>query len=188
MPNPADQQSITGPRIGYSGVLDERLDLNLVDELARRRPEWSFVFLGPVVKINRDALPKHPNVHYLGMKAYDELPAYFSNWQAAMMPFAINEATHYISPTKTPEYLAAGLPVVSTPIRDVLRTYGSWDRMSIADSVTAFEEGLLAALSNPAGSNGPDLDQFLREQSWRNTWQQMQRIISSQLQLATHEQ
>ena len=186
--DPADQQAISRPRIGYSGVLDERLDLNLVDELARRRPEWSFIFLGPVVKINPDTLPKHPNVHYLGMKAYDELPTYFSNWQAAMMPFAINEATRYISPTKTPEYLAAGLPVVSTPIRDVLRTYGSWDRMVIADSAATFEDGLAALLTNPAGSNSSDLDQFLQEQSWDNTWQQMQRIINSHLQLATSEQ
>lgn len=183
LPDPADQQDIPGPRIGYSGVIDERLDLALLAELARRNPDWQFVLLGPVVKINPDHLPKGPNLHYLGMKAYDELPAYFSNWQAAMMPFAINEATRYISPTKTPEYLAAGLPVVSTPIRDVLRTYGGWEQVVIADSVSAFESGLSAKLTGGANQDAEpaEMDRFLRDQSWDNTWQQMQRILCSQL-------
>ncbi|GAB2570368.1 glycosyltransferase family 1 protein [Spirosoma areae] len=188
LPNPTDQQAIQGPRIGYSGVLDERLDLTLISELAHRRPDWQFVFLGPVVKINPNDLPKGPNLHYLGMKAYNDLPAYFSNWQAAMMPFAINEATRYISPTKTPEYLAAGLPVVSTPIRDVLRTYGSWDRVVIADSVSAFENGLSVVLNNSVGVDHPELDRFLREQSWKNTWEHMQRILNGHLQTVSREQ
>lgn len=188
LPDPADQHPINYPRIGYSGVIDERLDLALIDELARNRPEWAFIFLGPVVKINPNDLPKRPNLHYLGMKGYDELPAYFSNWQAAMMPFSINEATRFISPTKTPEYMAAGLPVVSTPIRDVVRTYGSWDRMVIAESAQAFEAGLASVLGNKADNDRLALDQFLREQSWENTWQQMQRIINGHLQLVISEQ
>lgn len=188
LPDPADQQAIAGPRIGYSGVIDERLDLALIAEVASRRPDWQFIFLGPVVKINPDELPQGPNLHYLGMKNYAELPAYFSNWQAAMMPFAINEATRYISPTKTPEYLAAGLPVVSTPVRDVVRTYGGWERVVIADSASAFESGLSLVLRNSFGSDQPELNQFLREQSWDNTWQQMQRILNGQLQSATNEQ
>lgn len=178
MTDPIDQQTIGQPRIGYSGVLDERLDLSLIDQLAFRQPDWQFVFLGPVVKINPDDLPRRPNLHYLGMKAYDDLPAYFSHWQVAIMPFAINEATRFISPTKTPEYLAAGLPVVSTPIRDVLRTYGGWEQVVIADSVSAFETGLSLVLGKPPGSVQPKLDQFLREQSWDNTWEQMQRILT----------
>lgn len=188
LPNPPDQQDIDEPRIGYSGVIDERLDLSLIAELAQRRPNWQFIFLGPVAKINPGDLPQGPNLHYLGMKAYDELPAYFSNWQVAMMPFAINEATRYISPTKTPEYLAAGLPVVSTPIRDVLRTYGGWERVVIADSVSAFEGGISLALRQPFGNDQLDLDRFLREHSWEDTWQQMQRILSGLLQPIGREQ
>jgi glycosyltransferase involved in cell wall biosynthesis len=151
-------------------------------DLAAQRPDWQFIFLGPVVKINPHDLPKGPNLHYLGMKSYQELPAYFSHWQVAMMPFAINEATRYISPTKTPEYLAAGLPVVSTPVRDVLRTYGGWERVIISDSVSAFQSGISLALCNPQGlaSDRSQLDHFLREQSWDNTWQQMQRILIGQ--------
>ena len=188
LPDPDDQQAIAGPRIGYSGVIDERLDLALIAEIAARRPNWQFVFLGPVVKIDLSQLPQGPNLHYLGMKAYDDLPAYFGNWQAAWMPFAINEATRYISPTKTPEYLAAGLPVVSTPVRDVVRTYGGWERVVIADSVSAFQRGLSQVLDHAFNGAQPELDQFLREQSWENTWQQMQRILSGQLQSAAREQ
>ena len=186
--DPVDQRAIAGPRIGFCGVIDERLDLTLIDKLAHRRPDWQFIFLGPVVKINPDELPKGPNLHYLGMKSYDDLPAYFSNWQAAIMPFAINEATRYISPTKTPEFLAAGLPVVSTPIRDVVRTYGGWERTIIADSVSTFESGLMMVLQNQLNTDRPELDKFLREQSWENTWQQMQRILAGQLQAIGREQ
>ncbi|WP_026260943.1 glycosyltransferase family 1 protein [Spirosoma luteum] len=179
--DPADQVAIAHPRIGYSGVIDERLDLSLLRELANRRPDWQFVLLGPVVKIDPATLPAGPNLHYLGMKDYRELPAYFGNWQVAMMPFAINESTRYISPTKTPEYLAAGLPVVSTPIRDVVRTYGNWSRVTIADTVSAFESGISASLHRSVGSDESELNQFLRAQSWDQTWKQMHYILNEQL-------
>lgn len=179
--DPTDQVAIPGPRIGYSGVVDERLDLALLNELAQQRPEWQFILLGPIVKIDPATLPAGPNLHFLGMKNYTELPAYFSNWQVAMMPFAINEATRFISPTKTPEYLAAGLPVVSTPIRDVVRTYGSWNRVVIADSVTAFQQGIESVLQKPLGSDDVALDLFLRKQCWDLTWRHMQRILSKQV-------
>lgn len=179
--DPADQTATPHPRIGYSGVIDERLNLELLRELASRRPDWHFVLLGPVVKIDPATLPTGPNLHYLGMKDYKELPAYFSNWQIAMMPFAINESTRYISPTKTPEYLAAGLPVVSTPIRDVVRTYEKWSRVTIADTASAFETGISASLHQSAGSDESELDQFLRTQSWDHTWRQMHGILNEQL-------
>ena len=179
--DPADQAAIGYPRIGYSGVIDERLDLSLLGELAKRQPDWQFVLLGPVVKIDPATLPTGPNLHYLGMKDYQALPAYFSNWQMAMMPFAINKSTQFISPTKTPEYLAAGLPVVSTPIRDVVRTYEKWSRVTIADTVPAFEQGILASLHQSVGNDEPELDQFLRTQSWDQTWRQMHGILVKQI-------
>ncbi|GAB4053968.1 glycosyltransferase family 1 protein [Spirosoma litoris] len=179
--DPIDQAMIPGPRIGYSGVIDERLNLELLSELAQQRPDWQFILLGPIVKIDPATLPKGPNLHFLGMKDYKELPAYFSNWQVAMMPFAINEATRFISPTKTPEYLAAGLPVVSTPIRDVVRTYGDWDRVVIADSVSAFQQGIELVLQKPLGKDEVALDLFLRKQSWDQTWRHMQRILNEQV-------
>lgn len=181
LPDPIDQQHLTGPRIGYSGVIDERLDLDLLRELVGELPDWQFIMLGPIVKIDPASLPHGPNLHYLGMKNYQELPAYFSNWDVAMLPFARNEATQYISPTKTPEYLAAGLPVISTPIRDVMRTYGGWDQVMIADSVSAVKSSVHQAVQLGKTADWVELDTFLRQQSWDSTWQQMQRILETQL-------
>lgn len=181
LPDPADQQHLTGPRMGYSGVIDERLDLDLLRELAEQLPDWQFVLLGPVVKIDPATLPQGPNLHYLGMKRYEELPAYFSNWTMAILPFARNEATRYISPTKTPEYLAAGLPVISTSIRDVIRTYGGWDQVLIADSATAIAQAIRQGNQHDQNADRESLDSFLSEQSWDNTWKQMQRILETQL-------
>ena len=102
------------------------------------RPDWSFVMLGPVVKIAQEDLPRRPNIHYLDAKTYAELPAYLSGWDVALMPFAMNESTEFISPTKTPEYLAGGKPVVSTPVRDVVRHYGQLEGVLIAGDAESF--------------------------------------------------
>ncbi len=183
-PDPADQRMLSNPRIGFSGVIDERFDYKLLGELAKRRPEWQFVLLGPIVKIDRALLPQGPNVHYLGMKNYKELPAYFSNWDVAILPFALNESTRFISPTKTPEYLAAGLPVVSTPIRDVIRTYGAKEFVQIADSAQTFETAIDQALATRnSGSSGgwSAIDTFLNENSWDHTWNEMNRLMKAQM-------
>ena len=119
---PPDQERIAGPRIGYAGVIDERIDLKLLAACAAARPAWSFVMVGPVVKVDPARLPRAANIHWLGQRAYSELPAWMAGWDVALMPFALNAATRFISPTKTPEYLAAGCPVVSTPVRDVVRS------------------------------------------------------------------
>src|SRR5207253_1746879 len=118
---PGDQADIPRPRLGFYGVLDERFDTDLLAKIAEMRANWSFVMVGPMVKISEDDLPHRQNIHYLGAKTYAELPAYLSGWDVALMPFAMNESTELISPTKTPEYLAGGKPVVSTPIKDVVR-------------------------------------------------------------------
>ena len=119
-----DQQHIAHPRLAFAGVIDERFDIDLLKNAALLKPEWQFIFIGPVVKISYDELPKLPNIHYLGSKHYDELPKYISGWDICLIPFAINDSTKFISPTKTPEYLAAGKPVISTAITDVVNPYG----------------------------------------------------------------
>lgn len=182
-PDPIDQRAIAGPRIGFSGVIDERFDYQLLSEMAQQHPDWQFILLGPIVKIDRKLLPKADNVHYLGLKAYTDLPAYFSNWTVAMMPFALNDSTRFISPTKTPEYLAAGLPVVSTPIRDVVRTYGTEEFVQIADTSTAFADAIELALAGGHPQNWPSIDTFLRENSWDNTWQEMHRIMLAEMRI-----
>ncbi|HEU4460288.1 MAG TPA: glycosyltransferase [Methylibium sp.] len=116
-------ETIGRPRLGFFGVIDERLDLALIDALAAAHEDWQVVMVGPVVKLDDVALPRRPNLHWLGQQPYAVLPHLVAGWDACLMPFAINEHTRYISPTKTLEYLAAGKPVISTPVRDVVDMY-----------------------------------------------------------------
>jgi UDP-galactopyranose mutase len=180
--DPEDQASIPHPRIGFFGVIDERMDMDLVEAVAKRKPEWHFIMIGPVVKVDPGMLPRLPNIHYLGMKHYNELPAYISGWDVAMMPFAHNESTRYISPTKTPEYLAAGKPVVSTPIIDVLRQYGRYGLVNIAGTAEEFVRVVSIELENPDREEWLDhVDEFLSQNSWDKTWQRMTYLITRKL-------
>ena len=174
---PRDQQSIAHPRLGYYGVIDERIDLALLDGVASLRPEWQFMMVGPVVKISEDDLPRRANIHYLGGKTYQELPAYLAGWDVALMPFALNDSTKYISPTKTPEYLAAGKPVVSTPIRDVVRPYGELGLVHIAETALEFIAACEQALQENAEERLKQADEFLSQNSWDKTWSQMANLI-----------
>jgi UDP-galactopyranose mutase len=177
--DPEDQQRIPHPRLGFFGVIDERFDTALIDAAAAARPNWQFVMLGPVTKIDPKALPQRPNIHYLGPKAYDELPRYIAGWDVALMPFAINEATRYISPTKTPEYLAAGKPVVSTPIADVIKPYGKLDLVRIARTPEEFIAAIEQSLKPEATSKKwlDRVDEFLANTSWDKTWSGMSELI-----------
>jgi UDP-galactopyranose mutase len=172
-----DQQTIAHPRIGFAGVIDERLDIGLLDGIAELRPDWQFVMIGPVVKISEDDLPKRDNIHYLGMKSYDSLPAYLAGWDVAMMPFALNESTKYISPTKTPEYLSAGLPVVSTAITDVVRPYGEMGLVHIAGTPDEFVAGIAAAMQEDKETRMNQVAEFLAENSWDKTFDSMLQLI-----------
>jgi len=174
---PADQTSIPHPRLGFFGVIDERLDIGLLEEVARMRPEWQLVMIGPVVKIDPASLPRRDNIHYLGMKSYEELPAYLSGWDVALLPFARNDSTRFISPTKTPEYLAAGRPVVSTSIRDVVRPYGQEGYVRIADTAEEFVAACEAALAEDATARQERVDPFLAQNSWDITWESMSALI-----------
>jgi UDP-galactopyranose mutase len=180
---PADQAGIPHPRIGWCGVIDERMNIELLEGIADARPDYHFVMIGPVVKIDPASLPQRANIHYLGGKQYVELPAYIGNWDAAMMPFAHNDSTRFISPTKTPEYLAAGKPVVSTSIRDVVRPYGENGLVQIGDTVEEFVKGLDTA----RGMNGSRpgwlmlVDEHLKGMSWDMTWSQMATLMEQKL-------
>jgi UDP-galactopyranose mutase len=178
---PPDQAGIPRPRLGFFGVIDERMDTKLLDAIAALRPDWHIVMIGPVVKIDPADLPRRPNIHYLGNKEYQALPAYLAGWDVAMMPFALNESTRFISPTKTPEYLAAGKPVVSTPIRDVVRQYGEMGLVRIADQPEAFVAAVEAALHEDAGNDDwlIRVDELLARTSWDWTWTRMSALIDS---------
>jgi len=176
---PEDQKILKRPRLGFYGVIDERMDLELLAGVARARPDWNFVMVGPVVKVDAESLPRAANIHYLGSKSYGELPSYASGWDVALLPFARNESTRFISPTKTPEYLAAGLPVVSTSIQDVIQPYQGLGLVHIADSVAEFIAACEAALRAPPGERLARADEFLSQLSWDKTWQEMSQLVQS---------
>ena len=170
---PHDQAPIPHPRAGFFGVLDERFDHRLIAEAAQLRPEVQFVFIGPVVKIDVAALPQASNIHYLGAKTYQQLPSYLAGWDVALIPFALNESTYFISPTKTPEYLAAGKPVVSTAIYDVVRGYGQEGLVTIASDAQSFASAIVDALTPPSPQWREQVAQKLETTSWDKTWEAM---------------
>jgi glycosyltransferase involved in cell wall biosynthesis len=178
LPEPPDQAAIARPRLGFFGVIDERFDIELIERVATMRPDWQIVLIGPVVKIDPQTLPQRPNIHYLGSKQYTELPDYLAGWDVALMPFALNASTRYISPTKTPEYLAGGCPVVSTPIHDVVSGYGESGAVFIAATAEAFVEAIEQAL--PLKGTLEFLqcaDAAIAGMSWDNTSRFMQEQI-----------
>ncbi|WP_019947478.1 glycosyltransferase family 1 protein [Hymenobacter aerophilus] len=179
---PADQAGIAHPRIGFFGVVDERLDIELLGQLATAHPEWEFVIIGPVVKIDPATLPDSANIHYLGGKDYQELPTYLAGWDVATLLFADNESTKFISPTKTPEYLAAGRPVVSTPIRDVVRPYGELNLVQIAATADEFGQAIETALTQTQDADWRQrTDEYLATISWDQTWQQMVDLMQARI-------
>jgi glycosyltransferase involved in cell wall biosynthesis len=178
LPEPPEMAQIPHPRVGFIGVIDERMDIDLLGEVAQRLPQVHFVMVGPVVKIDPASLPQSANLHYLGGRSYTELPAYLSHWDAAILPFALNESTRYISPTKTPEYLAAGKAVVSTPIRDVVRPYGEQDLVQIAGDADTFAEATMRALTEDQTERGLRADKLISGMSWDGTWRKMEELIS----------
>jgi UDP-galactopyranose mutase len=171
--DPPDQAPLPRPRLGWFGVIDERFDAELVDAIAASRPEWSLVLVGPVSKIDPGSIPARPNIHWLGQRSYEELPRYLAGWDVAIMPFARNDATRFISPTKTPEYLAGGRPVVSTAIADVVTPYGDAGLVRIADDADTFIAACEAAMADVAGDRLARVDAFLEGMSWEATWAHM---------------
>jgi len=171
---PEDQAGIKGSKIGFYGVIDERFDLELIRKMADMRPSWQFILIGPVVKIEEHQLPRNKNIHYLGQKSYSELPNYLSHWDVAMIPFLLNESTQYISPTKTPEYLSAGVPVVSSPITDVINPYGLADLVHICSDNADFLRAIESELYKSCPKTWlKKVDQFLKGVSWDITYSAM---------------
>ncbi len=167
------------------------MDLDLLRDISQARPDWHLVILGPVVKIDPQSLPQAANIHYLGMKTYKELPQYLAGWDVALLPFAMNDSTRFISPTKIPEYLAGGKPVVSAPIRDVINPYGTQKLVSIARNADEFVQAIEAILRT--GREGTArwlsrVDQQLSQNSWDYTWKKMMTLIESSMAAKEEEQ
>jgi glycosyltransferase involved in cell wall biosynthesis len=174
---PRDLQQLRRPRVGFYGVIDERMDLALMEGCAQALPEAEFVMVGPFAKVSPEDMPRQPNLHFLGPKSYAELPHYLAHWDVAVLPFALNESTRFISPTKTPEYLAAGKPVVSTAIKDVVRPYGEAGLAYIASTPQEFCTAIRRALFEDQRERQERADALLSRMSWDATWQGMQRQL-----------
>jgi len=174
-----DQARIPHPRFGYYGVVDERFDIDLIKEVAEKKPDWHFVIIGPVVKIDPEILPKLDNIHYLGGRNYEVLPKYLAGWDVAIIPFLRNDSTKYISPTKTPEYLAGGKPVISTSIIDVVTPYGINNLVHIADTADEFIASAELELNREDRDEWLEkIDLFLSQNSWDKTWSKMMQHIT----------
>lgn len=177
-----DQATIPYPRLGFYGVIDERFDIDLIKQSADAKPDWHFVLVGPVIKIDPATLPQNKNIHYLGAKTYKELPGYLSGWDIALIPFALNESTKYISPTKTPEYLAGGKPVISTAITDVVHPYHELGLVHIANNA----EDLIKIASKELSITDKkewlnEVDDYLSAISWDATWARMHELMQIEI-------
>ncbi|WP_426485243.1 glycosyltransferase [Flavobacterium sp. 2] len=174
---PSDIGDVKAPIVGYYGVIDERIDLNLLRETAESLPEVSFVMIGPLAKIEDQDLPKASNIHYLGMKTYDELPSYLKAFDIAMMPFALNDATKFISPTKTLEYMAAGKSIISTKIVDVVRDYS--DCVSLIETTSDFTEAITSLLNESSQQTNTEYQDILKNTCWDSTAEKMKAILKT---------
>ncbi len=176
------QGTIAGPRLGFFGVIDERLDVELLGRIAAARPQWQFVMVGPVVKIDPARLPRAGNVHWLGMQGYDLLPHLMAGWDVCLMPFALNESTRFISPTKTLEYLAGGKPVVSTPVHDVVGLYG--DAVRIARDEADFIAACEAVLAETPAERDARLERARKtvaRSSWKRAAERVHELLQAEL-------
>ncbi len=175
-PLPAELANMQGPILGYYGVIDERMDLPLLRYVAEQHSEWNIVLVGPVVKIDPQDVPQLPNIHVLGMKTYDQLPGYLAHFDVALIPFAMNDATRFLSPTKTLEYLAANKPVVSTPVHDVIELYGSV--VNVGYTPHEIVQHVEDALSHPQPqAQQGEVQRLLEEYSWDVIVGRMKRLI-----------
>jgi len=177
-----DQAELAHPRLGFYGVIDERLDLEIIDRLAETHPEWQIVLVGPVVKIDPASLPRRPNLHYFGQRTYEELPRYLAGWDVCLLPFARNDATRFISPTKTLEYMAAELPIVSTPIQDVAEPYGGIVYLgeTAQEFITACHKALTSSPAERAART-QQMREVLAVTSWDVTVSAMEELLTRAL-------
>ncbi len=177
--DPADQQGVGGPRIGFFGVIDDRLDLSLIARVAAHRPDWQLVMIGPEVGSGLGELPRGPNLHYLGKKDYEALPRYLAGWNVAWLPYRTGSAERLINPMRTPEYLAAGRAVVSSHLPDVVKPFGEQGLVRLAKTAEQFVAEIQAALEEAPEERLRKVDAFLAQTSWESAWNRMTRLIEA---------
>lgn len=165
--------------LGFFGVVDERMDYELIAKLADANPQWSVVMIGPVLKVQEHSLPRRANLHWLGGRDYSQLPAYCKGFDLCLMPFALNEATEYINPTKALEYMATGRTIISSKVPDVVSNFG--EVVKIASSHDEFISLCQQAIAEP------DYDAIERglklaaESTWDRIVERMEQHINDAL-------
>ena len=173
------QASLPRPRLGYCGVIDERIDIELIAGIASSRPDWQIVMVGPTAKIDAGSLPQHKNIHWLGQQSYADLPAFINGWDVCLLPFALNDATRFISPTKTLEYMACGKPSVSTAIRDVVEPYGHVVPIRAdAEGFVEACEGIMQRTAEQSNAQRVMVDGIIANTSWDATASEMCDLIA----------
>ncbi len=175
-PEPEDIQGLPRPIIGYAGTLSERIDTSILSGLAERLPDASIVLIGPVHR-SLGRPPRAHNIHYLGLKRHEELPAYLHRFDVALLPFRLTKAAMAINPVKTLEYLAAGCVVVSTAIPDVERFYA--DVVVIASNPEEFVEKVTFVLHTHNEERIKRGIEFARRASWQKMVDDMEQIINA---------
>jgi UDP-galactopyranose mutase len=176
--DPAEQAKIPHPRIGFAGVIDDRIDFTLLKAVALRKPEWHLVLLGPIVGLKKSDLPELSNLHFIEKKSYEELPGYISGWNITMLPFAHTDATRFINPLQATEFLAAGKPVIAAPVIDIIRTYGNRGLIQIAGTPEEFVRVANTHFTSRDKTEWNDhVAEFLSLNSWDKTWQRMMDMI-----------
>ena len=176
------QQDLRSPRLGFYGVIDERIDTGLLAQLAHARPQWDFVMVGPIARIDPRSLPRHPNLHWLGLQPYALLPYLLAGWDVCLVPFALNDSTRFINPTKTLEYMAAEKPVVSTALADVVALHGEVVR--VAYDTEGFVQACEDALNESGEARRRRLSEALSEVfriSWAASADTALRLIEQEL-------
>ncbi|RZI40254.1 glycosyltransferase [Herbaspirillum sp. HC18] len=172
-------KDIPGPRLGFYGVIDERIDAELIGKVADAHPQWQVVLAGPVT-VDPAGLPQRPNIHYLGRHPYEALPQLLAGWDVCLLPFALNESTRFINPVETLEYMAAELPIVSTPVADVAETCGGV--VSIAGDARAFIAACEAALLAPPEEHEArivKMRKMLASMSWDATVEALRSLLQT---------
>jgi glycosyltransferase involved in cell wall biosynthesis len=160
---PPDIASIPQPIIGFFGLLQEWVDLELLEQLAARHPNWSIVLIGSAV-VDVSSLKKYPNVHLLGQRSYAQLPGYCKAFSVGLIPFKLNELVRHVNPLKLREYLAAGLPVVSTVLPEVQK-YSEF--CVAAKTPDEFEQAVAQAIAADSAEMRQKRSASVEPESWR---------------------
>lgn len=177
---PEDLANIPKPVLGYFGVVDERMDYDLVAKLADANPNWSIAIVGPVMKVDPNSLPKRPNLYWLGQRQYADLPGFCKGFNVCLMPFALNESTEFINPTKALEYMASGREIISTAVPDVISNFSQVVKVG-------YSHDEFIALCRRAVEQ-PDTEAVERglEMASQNTWEMIVSKLESHIEAALH--